>query len=599
MVELAYKKNELIRPDLSLINKDKWRARISYLREYPDKYLDICEAEDADFSLNMLQRVYMRVNARYQNSFITATRGSTKSYISQAGELAECTLFPGKWVSMVAPSKEQSRNIAKETNDQIKKNYPLLAKEFVITRDAKDEFQLSFPCGSKYRTAAVQNSARGGNDHDIVVEEIGQTGQGAVFNEAIFLSAFLPRVRKKRFVRGRLDPGERVQRKTYMTSASSKQTYAFRVARRILKKMIEGDPNYFYIGNSWEITVILGLKTIQEISDYAEDATLLDFMREFGSIWTGTTANSLVSDEILNRSRKIKYAEFGHSGDVKARYIVSYDAAREEGQANAESAIIVIKETPQNTKENHSSTTRYWKDIVYVETFAGEEHTLQAKRIKQLYADFCPPQDGKDYEDTIVCIDANGFGMAVRDELFKNLHDGITPFAPMNDNRFEDQIQDGAARVLYCMKADANGDYETDMVVYYESEFEHGRVRLLVDEKEGVELYRQKFKLKDDDERLLKVAAVYKNTQKYVDQVSNLKQKGEGTNRKETRIHKSIPRDIHSAAKYGLRMSQLREIKESKVDKTKKNPWEEEFEKAQRIGRKVKPLPFANRGRAF
>ncbi|MHC1722458.1 MAG: hypothetical protein AB9836_04535 [Aminipila sp.] len=595
---MAWKRKDDVKPDLSMIDKEKWRARVAYWREYSDKFLDEFESTEADFTLNILQRIYMRVSARYKNSFITATRGSTKSYISQGTELAECDLFPGKWISMVAPSKEQSRNIAKETNDQFIKNYPMFSKEFKITKDTADEFVLSFPCGSKYRTAAVQNSSRGGNDHDISVEEVGQTGGGAVFNEQIYLSAFLPRVRKKRFVKGRRDLNERVQRKSYITSASSKQTYAYRVMRNFTKKMMRGDKDYYSIGNSWEVTVMLGLKTIQEIAEYAADASQLDFMREFGSVWTGTTTDSLVSDEILSRSRKIQIAEFRHCGDPKVRYVVGYDVAREEGQQNAESAIVVVKETPMSSKENASPTEKYWKDVVYIESFEGAEHTAQAKHVKQIYANFCPPQDDNDYEDTIFVVDANGYGMALRDELMKNLHDGIPPFAPKNDDRLEAQVQPGAARIMYCMKADTATDPESEMVIYYESEFEHGRVRLLVDSKEGLEKFKKKHKIHNDDSDY-KYVVPYQNTQKLTDQISNLKQKGEGTNKRETRIHKSIPRDIHSALKYCLRMSQLRELENGKIDK-EEDEWEKEFKKSNQHGRNAKcALPFKNRGRVF
>lgn len=571
-----------IKPDLTGLDKEKWAARIAYWREYPDKFCDDMQAADADFSLNIMQRLYMRARARYKNSFLSATRGSTKSYISMLSDLVEAVLYPGKWMAMVAPSKEQSGNIATETYDRIAKNYPRLCKEFESIRTQKDMFIATLYCGGKYRTAAVQNSSRGGNDSDITVEEVGQNGGGAVgaaFNEKIFMSAFLPRVRMKRFIRNRVDPLERRQRKGYITSASSKQTYAYRVMRRMFKKMAQGDPDYIVLGNTWEATVFLGLKTVQEIEEYYADSTLLDFYREYESIWTGTTTDSLVSDEMLSRCRKLKYAEFGHCGKDNVRYVVGFDIAREEGQQNAESAIVVVKETLMTEKENASPTPKYWKDVVYIESFIGADHTTQARRVKQVYAAFCPPQDDKYYEDTVLVIDANGYGMAVRDELMKDLGDGISPFAPMNDpdGKLTDLILPGASKTMYCMKANTTEDPESEMVVYYETEFQHGRVRLLIGELEGLDAYKKHVRAKDDSHDSEYVTP-YKNTEKLCEQIANLKLKGEGNNRREARIHKSIPRDIHSALKYCLRMSNRREIADAMNREPDESEWDAVYE---------------------
>ena len=593
-------KKETLKPDITSLNKELWSARIAYWREYPDKFLDDMQAEDADFSLNVLQRIYIRARLRYKNSFISATRGSTKSYISQLGDLVEVVLYPGKWISMVAPSKEQSCNIATETYDRIKKNYPRLCLEYESIRAQKDMFIVTLYCGGKYRTAAVQNSSRGGNDTDITVEEVGQTGGGAIFNEKIFISAFLPRVRMKRFVNNRFDPDERRQRKSYITSASSKQTYAYRVMRRILKKMAQGDTDNIVLGNTWELTVMLGLKTVQEIEEYYADSTLLDFYREFCSVWTGTTTDSLVTDEALSRARKLKYAEFKHCGKEGVRYVVAFDIAREEGQQTADSAIVVVKETKMSDRDNASPMTKYWKDVVYTESFEGADHNTQARRVKQIYANFMPPVDGGDYDDTILVIDANGYGMSIRDELMKDLGDGIAPFAPINDpeGKLNDQIEVGAMRTMYCMKSNTVDNPEADMVVYYESEFQHGRVRLLIGENDGLEEYKKHIHAKDDSHDSEYVVP-YKNTEKLCDQIANLRIKGEGSNRREARIHKSVPRDIHSALKYALRMSQLREIEEASNKDDEGSAWDSRFALVNKHEHKKHNMPFKTKGRAF
>ena len=251
--------------------------------------------------------------------------------------------------------------------------------------------------------------------------------------------------------------------------------------------------------------------------------------------------------------------------------------------------------------DNASPMTKFWKDVVYAESFEGADHNTQARRVKQIYANFMPPIDDGDYEDTLLVIDANGYGMAIRDELMKDLGDGIPAFAPINDpeGKLDDQIVPGSMRTMYCMKSNTVENPEADMVVYYESEFQHGRVRLLIGEQEGLEEYKKHIKAKDDSHDSEYVVP-YKTTDILCDQIANLRIKGEGNNRREARIHKTIPRDIHSALKYALRMSQLREIEESASKQDDESPWAKVYrENAQKRVQPKHNMPFKNRGRAF
>ena len=56
---------------------DGWAFLISFLRWYPDMLLDLLRADDADYELTLIQRVFLRAKARYQFCGIMACRGAT------------------------------------------------------------------------------------------------------------------------------------------------------------------------------------------------------------------------------------------------------------------------------------------------------------------------------------------------------------------------------------------------------------------------------------------------------------------------------------------------------------------------------------------
>ena len=78
----------------------------------------------------------------------------------------------------------------------------------------------------------------------------------------------------------------------------------------------------FCIGNSYELPCMYGLLDIDFIEELKESPTysIMDFMREYQSFWTGSSSDSLVSDEKLNKCRNVGIAEWEHCGDEKVEY---------------------------------------------------------------------------------------------------------------------------------------------------------------------------------------------------------------------------------------------------------------------------------------
>src|SRR5690554_6664400 len=87
---------------------------LAYFQAYPDKFIDYILPEDSKFELYPFQRIYLRILARYKKVYITATRGTSKSFLNILSKYLKCIFFPSIKLSLVAPQKDQASAIAQQ-----------------------------------------------------------------------------------------------------------------------------------------------------------------------------------------------------------------------------------------------------------------------------------------------------------------------------------------------------------------------------------------------------------------------------------------------------------------------------------------------------
>lgn len=142
--------------------KPKWRELCSYFREYPDRFIDFIQPEDARIKLYFYQRVYLRIIFRFRKVFITATRGTSKSFLQNLAFVLLCIMYPRQKLFCCAPGKEQSAKITQECLDDIFDYFPLLREEVKYYKKDKDYTKLVFYNQSKYDVVQMKDSTRGG-----------------------------------------------------------------------------------------------------------------------------------------------------------------------------------------------------------------------------------------------------------------------------------------------------------------------------------------------------------------------------------------------------------------------------------------------------
>jgi hypothetical protein len=85
--------------------KDIWRQYCSYFKSYPDRFIDFIKPEDCKIELYFYQRIYLRILMRYKKVYITATRGTAKSFTEILAMYLKCIFYPGTHLFICAPGK--------------------------------------------------------------------------------------------------------------------------------------------------------------------------------------------------------------------------------------------------------------------------------------------------------------------------------------------------------------------------------------------------------------------------------------------------------------------------------------------------------------
>lgn len=138
-----------------------WLILCSYFRWYPDVFLDFIQPDDAKKRLYFYQRIYLRVMLRYRKVFITATRGTSKSFLLNLAFVLLCIFYPGTNLFVTARGKEQAAKITQGCLDDIFNFYPLLRNEVRSYIQSKDYTKLIFYNNSKYDVVQMSEAARG------------------------------------------------------------------------------------------------------------------------------------------------------------------------------------------------------------------------------------------------------------------------------------------------------------------------------------------------------------------------------------------------------------------------------------------------------
>ena len=566
--QIAEKKRELQNISIEAMG-DGWPLFISICRWFPDFLLDLIRDEDeADYELSFIQRIILRVNARYQYCDIQGSRSLTKSFCEIVLNLEEGVLWPGLRTAYYGPSQKQTAGIAGEKWNIISKNYPILTKHYDVAV-GKD----SFIAKSAYGSVLSITAQRGNDFHQTIAEEYAQE-ENPRFDHAEYAAVVKKAIRGFPVYRGRKDRTFIPYKQRSITSAGRRQNPAYEIRARHEVLMNRGESAYIM-----DVPFDVILLCLMRGPDWAimqkEDCTPELWAREMETRNTGTDQNPVVRDEVLSGARQLLLMEEHHccrDYDNKLHpedviYVVAYDVSYSDGPQNAKCAAAVVKLTRQTY---FFKRDKFLKQIVWLQDWRPADHMMQAKRLKNLWAKFT--HEGS---ETYLAIDAWQYGTSVIQDIMGDLEDGMAPLCVYKHKDFNQDEREGAVPVIYPIKAGGAGctDPDAEMLRYAMVQFENGNVELLTASFEAaLAAYKTYHRIRDDKLDGF-IYAPYQETGKLIGQIQNLKAVPSGSGLAEKRISSRTQRDYWSAVKYALRVAQVLES-EYLIKPKQKSDWD-------------------------
>lgn len=374
-------------------NADLLQDCIDKFCAYPDIFLDLITPLDSNFSLFPYQRIFLRACMRYTNVYITASRATSKTFLSILAKYIQCILLPNHVGSIVAPNKTQAAKISRQKIEELWRIWPLLEKELDKANFGKDYVDLFFKNGSKLSVVGALDSDRGLRTHATLIDEV-RDQDGDAIAEII-----LPQMNvSRRMINGLVNPNEVINTQViYATSAGTKASFAYEALLDTFEKAIIDPSSSFCIGLDYRIPAMHGLIDPNyvrnlRLSPAYKEAT---FAAEYLGYWLGGSDDSWFNFERMTAHRIIKnpewYAKF--KGNSKVFYLMSVDVGRLHDQTVA--CIFRV-----NIREN-----KYYATLVNLFVLGRQSETRtftqQAIDLKHLIADYQPRE---------VVIDCNGLG---------------------------------------------------------------------------------------------------------------------------------------------------------------------------------------------
>ena len=551
---------------------DGWPFFLAICRFWPDFLADILRADDAEFDLALIQRMFLRINARYADVDITGCRGITKSFCTDLGCYLDDLTWPGIDGGIFGPSLKQSAAIARKIYSQIERNYPLLTQMLIVERNGDDVFVITTPYGSKTSIEAF----RGNTIYTVVAEETAQE-EKPPFDAKDYTESVLPQVRAKYRIGNKVSKAFIKYKQHSITSAGRRQNYAYQTRKNHRTEMMQGK-SAFVIDCGIECVLLCQIRDTEWVMKQRSELGPQSAMRELESI----------RDEVLTESRCLLTMEEHHcckDRDNRRKpedviYIVANDVSYRDAKGNAKNACVVLKCTKQ---DDYYHKDKYLKQCVWVEDWSPAETPTpraRAEKIRRIW-------DRYTYEgsSSYIAIDAWQVGDDVVKALMEDPGGGRVPLCIYEHMDYTELELEGAIPVIYPIRAGGVGttDPDSEMILNAELQFEHSNVQLLTaNMNEGVEAYKTLHRIKDDSLNY-KIAQPYKKTNELIGQIQNLREEPSGQGIREKRISQHIQRDSWSALKYALRLAQKLE-RANLQPKRNQSDWAKIFAKYRKGG---------------
>jgi len=469
----------------------------------------------------------MRVAIRFLSMYGVFPRGWGKTFNEEIIMFVACVLFPGIEFALTAQTKENAAELLKDKYNDILKKYPWFKYEIYDCKFSKNDAEIKFVNDSRIDVLANSQSSKGQRRNVIMIEE------SALLDDFTYQDALFPIVEHGRLTVGKLgisNPEELSQKVCFFTTAGFRGSDEFDRSLRMIDDMSSLDGK-LVLGSDWHLGCWYGRgSTKQQIKDKKKNMSPIAFAQNYESKWVGSVDGALVDINKLMNLRTLTKGKL--SGDKDGEYYLGVDVARSQDTSNNQSSVSVI-EVKRNAKCKITQLS-----LVYITTISNAlNFTAQALEVKKIQRAF---------NARVVCVDSNGLGTGLIDELMKESVDpqngeGYSCWNTLNTDA-QPETRDFETRLYDLKPQSAN----SDIIVTFIDMVESGKLRLL--EKRQNADYDIKDKL-----NMAENIAPFIQTDMLVEEVANLQLKPLPSGKVTTeRVVKKYGRDRFSALAYVL-----------------------------------------------
>lgn len=517
---------------------------------YPDMFVDLITPKSSKFHLFFFQRLILRSFARSTQSFATFSRGTSKSFLADLNRYLTCMFIPRHNTSIVAGSRSQAAQIAKQkVVDDLWVKFPLLSNEMQKRRVAgkiqdaynmgKDYVEFKFKNGSSLGLGNVRGLRR----ESIIFEEIIE--QDATLVNEVYLP-LLNKPRANAF--GLINPYEPQSQQIYITTAGYQNSFAYEKLIEILCRSVLEPTKYSVLTGSYRIPLMCGLTSPSQIEDIISSPSFQkdSFEREYGSVWSNAPVGAAFSSSVVSSLRQVKKVEFKDSLTENERllsngfYVMCADMAKD---GSARTAVIIAKVLARDFY--------FVYKVVNLFSVDSTDYLVIANRFKE---------EALKYNVRMLIYDANGIGAAMRDWLNKptvnergEMLGGLGIINPPASSE-KDLIRYPKDRTI-CYEIKSGGEKGEQIHYFFFSRMSNGCITFPIKTAEALNLYEQnKGFVKASPSKQKQILAPYKNMDRMEEELKNLdivNTSDKMSNKlKIVRRNSAIQKDFFSAAEY-------------------------------------------------
>ena len=218
---------------------------------------------------------------RFRYFYGTFTRATSKSFLAIISQYLACIFLPRSKRFVVSQFKKASLSITKQKLEEIWTYWPLLKAEVLSDYMSSDYIELIFKNGSTFQILTLSASSRGQRASGGLIEEAALI-DGETLADVIIPMMNIPRQHSG----GGVNPTEPHAQQVYITSAGSKNTFAYERLIELTTLGVIDQEDYFICGAGYELPLKYGLfdkKTIQD-QKLSSSFSAESFARESQSI---------------------------------------------------------------------------------------------------------------------------------------------------------------------------------------------------------------------------------------------------------------------------------------------------------------------------